>query len=147
MSAGLATFSNWIDQAITLGRENGAPATELTAWTSEWNYGGRADVLNLGTTYLWTDRVQLVGGFEYVRAYNRFAAPPAPATAVGGYADLPGYSEVRVNTYRFTAGVDYALSDLTTCFLRYNFYEYDDIASPEFAGIAHMVLGGVSAVY
>lgn len=147
MSAGAATFSNWIDQDVTLGRENGVPGTELTAFTSRWNYGGRADVLNLGTTYLWNDRVQLIGGFEYVRSWNRFTAPPAPATAIGGYDDLPAYSQVRVNTYRFTAGVDYTLTELTTCFFRYNYFDYDDIASPFNAGTAHLLLGGISAVY
>lgn len=147
MSAGVATFSNWIDQDVTLGREDGVGAGELTAWTTQWSYAGRADVLNLGTTYLWTDRLQLIGGFEYVRGYNRFATPAAPPTATSDYSDIPTYSAVRVNTYRFTAGVDYALTGMSTCFFRYNYFDYNDVGTPQFAGTAHMFLGGLSAVY
>ena len=39
-TAGLATFSDWINQDVTLGRENGLDAGELTAWTSPWSYQG-----------------------------------------------------------------------------------------------------------
>lgn len=152
-SAGVATFSNWINQDITLGREDGldnmgnpAPA-ELPAWTSNWSYTGRSDVLNLGATYVYSPQITFTGGFEFVRSYNYFDAPPAPPTAMPDYSDLPGYSEVRVNTYRIQAGVDYMLSNNLNTYLRYNYFDYDDMAQFYNAGTAHMLLGGFSGVY
>jgi len=146
-TGGYATFSNWIDQDVTLGREDGLTANEVVAWTSTWNYAGRADVFNLGASYAWTSRTTLIGGVEYVRSRNVFAEPAAPAAAVGGYADLPGYSAVRVNTYRLTAGVDYDVSQNMNTFFRYNYFDYDDRAMAYNAGTAHMFLAGLSGVF
>ena len=156
-SAGVATFSNWINQDITLGREDGSSPTELAAWTSNWNYTGRSDVLNLGATYVCSPQMTLTGGFEFVRSYNYFDAPPAPATAVpapgfpgppaSAYSDLPGYSQVRVNTYRLQAGVDYVLSNNLNTYFRYNYIDFDDPVQTYNAGTAHMLMGGFSGVY
>jgi hypothetical protein len=146
-TAGLATFSDWINQDVTLGREDGIDAGELTAWTAPWSYQGRANVLNLGATYLASPQVRLVGGFEFVRGWNYFDEPPAPPTANPDYGDLPTYSDVRVSTYRLTAGIDYELSRTFNTFFRYNMYDYDDIAMAWNAGTLHMFLGGVSAIF
>ncbi|MFV2066321.1 MAG: hypothetical protein ACC645_05025, partial [Pirellulales bacterium] len=54
VSGGLAFFSNWIDQDITLGQLS-------TPGTTRWSYGGQSDVVNLGTTYAWSDRLTLTG--------------------------------------------------------------------------------------
>lgn len=164
-NGGYATFSDWINQDITLGNEKGElvppprGGQQLNAWTSPWGYTGRSDVLNLGATYLATSRTRLTTGFEYVRGYNYFNAPganpadppianadPPPAT-IDVYTDLPGYSAVRINTYRATAGVDYEWTDNWNVYFRYNLIDYDDIAQGELSGIAHMFLGGVSAVF
>jgi hypothetical protein len=147
LSGGWATFSNYIDQDVTLGREDGRQAGELTAFTSQWVYYGRADVINLGTTYLWTDEVQLIGGFEYVRGSNRFLSPQSPPTATTPYSDLPAYSDVLVDSYRCTGGFDYRLTEAATFYFRYHYLLFDDIASSTQTGTAHMLLGGVSAVY
>lgn len=146
-SAGAATFSNWISQDITLGREDGIGRDELAAFTSNWRYTGRSDVFNLGTTYMHSPDLTFTGGLEYVRGANFFAAPPSPATAMPDYSDLPGYSQVRVNTYRATAGIDYRLSSNMNSYFRYNYFDYDDKSTPYNAGTAHMFLGGVSGVY
>ncbi len=49
---GLGFYSNWIDQDITLGSKSNPS-------TLPWEYGGRSDVINLGTTYAWTNRMTL----------------------------------------------------------------------------------------
>jgi predicted porin len=121
--------------------------TELPAFTSMWNYTGRSDVLNLGTTYVCSPQTTLTGGFEFVRSWNYFGTPPSPATAVPDYSDLPGYSQVRVNTYRIQAGVDYMLSSNLNTYFRYNYYDFDDMAQAYNAGTAHMLMGGFSGVY
>jgi len=48
ISGGLAFYSNWIDQDITLGSKSNPS-------TLPWQYGGRSDVINVGTTYAWTN--------------------------------------------------------------------------------------------
>jgi hypothetical protein len=158
-SGGYASFSNWINQDITLGRQDGSAAGELVAWTTPWDYTGRADVVNVGATYLCNCKLKLIGGFEYVTSRNYFDAPaappggvanadppPAPAT-VDTYSDLPGYSRVEVNTTRFTLGFDYAWTDCVDLFFRYNFYDFDNQGAEYEAGTANMALAGVSAVF
>lgn len=161
-TGGFATFSNWITQDITLGREDGLTAAgapeprEAPSWTSPWDYTGRADVFNLGASYAVTCNLTLVGGAEYVRSRNLFADPgtpppedqaTSPAIPALPYSDLPGYSAVRVNTMRLTAGVDYELSRNMNTFFRYNYFDYDDRAMSYNAGTAHMVLAGLSGVF
>ena len=152
-TAGYAAFSNWIDQDITLGRQDGDSSDELTAWTAPWSYGGRADVINLGAGYAVSCDLRLTGGFEYVRGSNLIGQIPTNTYDVGAgpvnvtYPEIPGYSQVNVNTYRLTAGVDYDLTRNVGTFFRYNYYNYDDLAMTWNAGTAHMVLVGVSGVY
>jgi len=148
-TGGYATFSNWIVQDITLGRENGG-GNEFPAFTAPWRYAGRADVLNGGVNFAWTCRTTLVGGVEYVRSRNVITdVPSSPEALAAGnpYTDMPSYSQVRVNTWRLTAGVDYELSQYMNTFVRYNFLDYDDRAMPYNAGQAHMVMGGLSGVF
>jgi len=71
-SAGYATFSNFIDQLITLGDEYNDgifnPAArnyvEPDAWQSPWRLQGRSHVVNLGGSYAWSKRVTLTGGLN-----------------------------------------------------------------------------------
>lgn len=155
-NGGFATFSNWITQDITLGREDGLTTNEARSWTSPWDYAGRADVFNLGASFLVTCRLTLVGGVEYVRSRNVFADPgtPPPENQATNplipalpYSDLPGYSAVRVNTLRLTAGADYELARNINTFFRYNYFDYDDRAMLYNAGTAHMFLAGLSGVF
>ena len=147
LTGGYASFTNWIDQDITLtssrpegtGGGNSPPA--LT--TSPWGYTAKADVFNIGTTYAWTERLALNGGFEYVRGLNSItqSAPPGQAYQLGDY------SLVSVNTYRFWAGIDYLVRHNINTYFRYNYYDYGDDAVALNSGTAHMFLGGMTAMY
>jgi hypothetical protein len=132
-SGGLAFFSNWIDQDITLGALSDSV-------TLPWNFGGRSDVVNLGMTYAYTERLTLSGGFEFVRGVNAFG-PPAP------WPDLPYYSDVIAQITRWKAGIDYAVSPNVSWYFRYQLFDYDDRSRELSSGTTSMVLGGVSAVY
>jgi hypothetical protein len=136
-TGGYATFSNWIDQDITLSNDN--------PFTNEWDYTGRADVFNLGASYAWTCQLTLIGGLEYVRSRNVFADPPDRNGVV--YDPLAVYSAVQVNTWRVTGGVDYRVTDAINTFFRYNYFDYDDAATGWNSGTAHMVLAGLSGVF
>jgi hypothetical protein len=146
-TAGYAEFSNWITQDVTLGREDGNAAGELAAWTTPWDYNGRSKVINLAATYAYCATLHLNAGFEYVRGENYFDAPASPPTATTSYADLPSYSAVLVDVYRYSVGFDYALSQYLDSFVRYNYYDYGDELMAYNSGTAHMVLCGVQGVF
>jgi hypothetical protein len=137
ISGGLAFFRSWIDQDITLGSLNGSAADPVT---SRWNYGGQSDVVNIGTTYAWSDRLTLTGGFEFARGRNSFA-PPAL------WPDLPQYSNVVIETTRWRAGFDYLFCEDVSGYFRYQLFDYNDETQDYLSGTANMVLGGISAVY
>jgi hypothetical protein len=105
LTGGYASFTNWIDQTITLGDlfgdnllnttgsavANGSPPPnfigardyfEPDAFQSRWRYGGQAQVINLGANYACTERVRLTGGYEYTWGHDRILAAPSPATAL-----------------------------------------------------------------
>lgn len=128
-SGGLAFYSNWIDQDITLG-----PST--TPLNLPWEYGGRSDVVNLGTTFAWTKRVTLSGTLDFVNGKNSFD-PLVP------WPDLPFYSDVEVRTTRFMAGVDYDLGPRATCYFRYQVFDYNDTSPFYDNGIATQIARGV----
>ncbi len=143
-TGGFATFSNWIRQDITLGAFDPEP------YTSPWNYTGRADVFNLGANYAYSRNVTLTSGVEYVRSRNFFQDPiPSAETVAEGltYSDLPTYSAVRTNTWRFTAGTDVRLTNNVNCYFHYNYYDWEDVQTGWNSGTAHMFLAGLSAVY
>ncbi|MDC0936005.1 hypothetical protein OAS39_06940 [Pirellulales bacterium] len=132
-SGGLALFSNGIDQDVTLG----ALSDPIT---SSWNYRGRSDEINLGTTYVWNDRLTLSAGFAFVRGSNRFTTPATTP-------DLSPFSEVLVETTRWTSGLDYQLSSRSDFYFRYQFFDYDDKAQEFNSGTANMFLTGINAVF
>jgi hypothetical protein len=165
-SAGYASFSNWIDQDITLGREEGGNisrgARELASWTDTWSYKGRSDVITVGTNYAVSCDLTLTGGFEYVRGINYISNIPTnnyvlPAFPNDGfpveeprsidYPTIQRVSQVKIQTIRLSAGADYRLTGNLSCFGRYNYYDFDDIAMPWNAGTAHMFLAGLNGVY
>ena len=103
-TAGYASFSNFIDQLITLGdlyddnlRNTGSSAAvnptpppdligardyfEPDAFQSRWRYSGRAQVVNLGTAYAYSARLRLMGGYEYTWSRAVILAAPSPLTA------------------------------------------------------------------
>ncbi len=132
-SGGMAFFSNWIDQDVTLGGLSDAV-------TSTWNYRGRSDVINLGTTYAWSDRLTLSGGFEFVRGSNGFSAPAIPF-------DLSQFSNVLAETTHWNAGLDYQLHSGMDFYFRYQFFDYEDKSQDRNSGTANMFLTGVNAVF
>ena len=132
-SGGLAFFRTWIDQDITLGGLS-------DPLTSRWDFQGSSDVVNLGTTYAWTDALTLSGGFAFVRGNNQFSSPAIPY-------DLSQFSAVIVETTRWTAGLDYQLSSATDFYFRYQFFDYDDRSQDLDSGAANMFLAGVDAVF
>ncbi|HUT13472.1 MAG TPA: hypothetical protein VMY42_23495 [Thermoguttaceae bacterium] len=139
-AGGAAYYTNWIDQDITFGNRNGPEPQD----TQPVDYRGRAQVYNLGTTYLWTDRLTLTGGVEWVRGSNTFFVP-SPENA--DWTELPTFSDVIVETTRLSFGVDYCYREGITCYVRYNYYDWRDRAGTNESGTANMVLGGVTALF
>jgi len=131
-SGGLAFYSNWIDQDITLGGLSDPV-------TSQWNYAGRSDTVNLGSTYAWTDRLTLTGGYEYV--YGNGFSPPTL------WPDLPQYSDVLVTINRWTAGIDYQMGRGIDSYFRYQMFDYEDKTKAYNSGTANMFLIGLQAIY
>jgi len=104
LNGGYASFSNWIDQLITLGDlygdnllntsgstvANGSPPPafigardyfEPDAYQSRWRYAGQSQVINLGAAYAYTQRLRLNGGYGYTWSRNLITSAPSPATA------------------------------------------------------------------
>ncbi|MCA9245456.1 MAG: hypothetical protein KDA42_00045 [Planctomycetales bacterium] len=136
-----AYFSNWIDQDIEISFRNNPAVTEQT----RWSYGGENYLLSLGANYAWTPCLQLVGGVEWNRGVNAFSVPASPAGA--DWSALPGLADVRVNTTRFHAGVDYQVMRSMDTYFRYVYFDYEDKSTSINSGTAHMFLGGLSYAF
>ncbi len=166
VSGGYGYFSNWISQDITLGDQTDRWVDKGSYWrhyldpaTTRWDYGGTSQVVNVGTRYDYTRCLTLMGNVEWSRSRNSFVSPSADPYNLAGagqspdfpvtpdWSDLPGLSDVLVETTRFTAGVDYLLSDSFTCFFRYNFFDYEDKSVNRNSGTAHLFLAGLSGSY
>jgi len=141
ISGGLAFLSNWIDQDITHGKGHGGSDTpnELA-----FEYGGRSEVINVGSSFAYTERLTLSGGLDFVRSSNAFGDPSVPAISL---AALSGASDVLVETTRLNAGFDYELREGVNTYFQYSYYNYDDKAGNGNSGTANMFLGGLSATY
>jgi len=145
-SAGAAEMDSWINQSVSLGPLNapGGPAVNIP-----WNYAGTADVLNFGTRYAATEKLSLMGEFEYVHGINSSFAtvPTAQQTPpTGAPYDLGQYSLVKMQSFRFGLGADYRLRPQVTTYVRYNYYDYQD-ESGITSGQANMFLAGASAKF
>ena len=66
-SAGYAVYSNFVDQDISTADQLRYPgqATAAPPVTGRWNYGGRAQVVTLGSQYSATDRLIFTGQVEW----------------------------------------------------------------------------------
>ena len=133
LSGGLSFYANWIDQDITLGSKSNPAALP-------WQYGGRSDVVNFGTTYAWTNRLILSGTLDFVRGRNALD-PLVP------WPDLWTYSDVNVETTRFGFGLDYSLAPTKSLYFRYQLFDYDDRADQVVGGTADMYLFGGTATF
>jgi hypothetical protein len=143
LTGGYAYFSNWIDQDITLGFQNagGAGPTE----TTRWNYGGENHLINGNITYAWTQDITLTAGYEWNRGANAFVVPPSIAGA--DWSQLASFSDVVIETQRATAGADWQPYDNLTVYVRYIYYDWEDVGAGLDTGRAHMALGGASLIW
>jgi hypothetical protein len=154
LSFGYADFMDWITQDVTLGSTGGdAQGTPAPAFTAPWRYSAKTDVINLGTRYACTKELTLRGDFEYVNGLNSVNVTPTPAGAVS-YSNpsapdqpLGSYSLASVRTFRFSAGMDYLIRPRMTTYFRYNYFDFADLSTGLTSGQAHMLLGGLSAVF
>ncbi|MFV2066322.1 MAG: hypothetical protein ACC645_05030, partial [Pirellulales bacterium] len=80
------------------------------------------------------------GAFQFVRARNSFAQTPL-------WPDLSQYSNVVVETTRWSAGLDYLLRRGMSCYVRYQYFDYSDETESFNSGTANMLLGGIDAVF
>ncbi len=137
ISAGYGYYSNWIDQDIYFPSDD-----PLTAPLDrrQWNYGGRAEVLNLTNSYQWSKSITLTAALQYVWTLDAFD-PLAP------WPDLPSYSMVAVDKTRYSGGVDWYANERISAYMRYIYEEYEDRQLAYLSGSAHMFLGGVTAYY
>ncbi|MFO1095924.1 MAG: hypothetical protein U0992_21850 [Planctomycetaceae bacterium] len=143
LSGGYGYYSNWIAQDITLGyRFNAFPdQTE----TTRWNYGGNNHVANVNLAYAVSPTVRYVAGYEFNSGNAAFNVPASPAGA--NWSQLPSFSDVSVQQHRVTAGGDWQPYENTTLYVRYIYFNFDDLASGVQTGTAHMALAGGGLVY
>ena len=99
---------------------------------------------NLGR-FGWSPTVQLVAGYEYNFGNNRFNVPPSPVGA--DWSQLANFSDVKIEQNRVTAGADWQPTENTTLYLRYIYFDFDDIASGYQSGTTHMGLAGGGVVF
>jgi hypothetical protein len=143
LTGGYAYSSNWIDQDITLGANRGAPTdTER----NRFNYGGENHLVSINANYAWSPSVQLVGGFEWNRGDNTFNVSPSPHPGVD-WTPLEFLADVIVETQRSTAGIEWQPRRDTNVYLRYIYFDYDDISAGQTSGTAHMALAGATRTW
>ena len=135
VSGGYGFFSNWIDQDIYVP---GVDPEVIPLNRQQWNYGGRGQVASIGGSYAWTERLTLTAQLQEIWGTN--AIDPLAL-----WPDLTTYSDVRINTRRYTCGIDWIAKAHTSAYLRYIFEEFDDVTSPYYTGSAHMILAGLTA--
>lgn len=140
-SAGAGYYNSFIDQDITVGAFE-IPGLEL--FTTNWDYDARTQVYNIGTRYAFTNRLSLNGNIEWLRGVNVFNAPTPPGDDLEVAEDVAG---IIVEQTRFTLGADYVIGPRITAFTRYIFLDFEDIDDGWDSGTAHLLLGGLSAVF
>jgi hypothetical protein len=145
-TSGYAYFSNWIDQDITLGfTVPNVPVPPVRTETTRWSYGGENHLLSLNANYALTECVQLVGGYEWNHGINTFEVPPSPAGA--DWSLLSSFADVIVETQRISTGIDWQPYRDTNVYVRYIYFDYDDISAGLYSGTAHMALAGATRTW
>lgn len=143
LTSGYAFYSNWIDQDITLGANRGDP-TEIE--TTRWDYVGKNHLVSVGANYALTPCMQLIGGYEFNHGSNTFNIPPSPHPGVD-WSTVQAVADVIVETHRMTAGVDWQPYRDTNLYLRYIFFDYQDISADLYSGTSHMALAGATRTW
>ncbi len=136
LTGGYAFLSNWIDQDITIGFLNNP--TE----TTQWNYDGYNNVVNVAASYAYSSRTQLVGSVEWDRGSNVFSVPPSPAGA--DWTALPSFSDVIVETTRINLGVDHEFGPSMDAYFRYVHFDFEDLSTNFNSGTTNMFLAGLT---
>lgn len=137
ISGGYGYYTNWIDQDIYFPSDTPL-VNPLDLRT--WNYGGRSELLSLGASYRASEQLTFSGRMQYLWAVNSFD-PLAP------WPDLPYYSDVIVNTTRYSGGLDWIASETVSAYVRYVYEDYDDASRELVSGSTHMFLGGLTGVF
>ncbi|MEI8373720.1 MAG: hypothetical protein WCJ35_12905 [Planctomycetota bacterium] len=143
ISGGFAYYSNWINQNINFGTPNDSGDPDLGTVLSQWNYGSRAEVFNLGCSYACTKRLKLVSSTEYVKGIQSASLASGPAFL----SDVLSYSKQDVRTTRVTVGADYQLKPRIGTYFRYLLFDYNDSTNSYKSGTSNMFLGGLSAIF
>jgi hypothetical protein len=137
ISGGFGHYSNWIDQDIYFPSDQ--PLVNPLD-LRRWNYGGRGQLISLGSSYRLSENVTLLGNVNYVRGTNVFD-PLEP------WPDLPLYSDVVVNTIRGSCGADWSINERISAYLRYIYNDYDDQSLAFVSGTSHMLLSGMTGTF
>jgi len=143
-SAGYAYFTNWIQQAVTLGDDmvNDAAYAPVTRY---WDYGGRSEVWSVGSTYGWTPCVRLRGDVQYVRGRNAIDSTVFDAPHL--WPEVAELARDTMDSIRLSAGFDYQLGHGAASYFRYNYVDYNDAVRVSNNGAAHLLLAGLSGRY
>ena len=142
ISAGYSYFSNWVNQAVTLGYrglEEPPPAETL-----RFGYNGQTQILNVAR-YAWTEKLLLSGGIFWMDGFNVYNVPASQTGA--DWSQIPLYSNVRAESMRYQAGFDYNISRRVGCYFRVNVYDYQDQSQGLGSGTSSFFLAGLSGVY
>ena len=144
LSGGYSYFSNWVNQDITFGYR-GSEESPPPAETLRVGFDGQTQIVNVGARYAWTEKLLLMGGVFWVDGFNTFNVPMSQTGA--DWSQIPLYSNVRAESWRFQAGFDYSFTPRAGCYFRVNTFDYQDQAQNLTTGAAFFFLGGLSAVF
>ncbi|MCC6123637.1 MAG: hypothetical protein IT426_01610 [Pirellulales bacterium] len=149
LSAGYAIFSNFIDQDISTADQLRYPgqANSAAPVTGRWNYGGRAQVITLGSQYTATNCLIFTGQIEWVRGNDAVSGSSMTFPGNVVVTDLGTYSAVVNETTRLTVGMDWKITPRIVNYYRYELYDFNDISPGYQTGTAQGILGGLSAYF
>jgi hypothetical protein len=145
-NVGFAEMDSWINQGVSAGPLN----SSADGINVPWAFRGASDVFTIGSRYQATCKLSFVGQFEYVHGINsNFAIVPSAAQTppTGAAYDLGQWSLVKEQSFRFECGADYLLRPRVTTYIRYDYYDFQDLSTGLLSGTQNSVLGGVSAVF
>jgi hypothetical protein len=148
-SAGYAFYSNFVAQDIVIG-DDPFPYTNgsIKPATARWTYGGQAEVVSLGTRFVANPRVTFTGRLEWVRGHDLITNSATFFPAVNNTVyDLGSYSEVLNETTRLSLGADWRIRPRTVTYVRYELYNFNDVAPGYQSGLAQGILGGFLAMF
>jgi hypothetical protein len=149
-SAGYFINSNFVGQDIVIGDDPAPynPPSSIKPVVARWNYGGRAQVLTLGSRYAATDCVTLTGSVEWARGQDLINNSDTFYPASGAFAsDVGSFTEVNNETTRLILGLDWQIRPRIVNYYRYELYNFLDKSPGYQTGTAQGVLGGLSALF